>query len=330
MHIYELGRKERVEKIDIKVEELTNELLDNGKHLIITDLENFNKIAKITSFPEKTVAQTNDTKQFPNAEFFDDLLYVTLNNLYWNQSGDKILAKEINIFLGRNNLLIAYHELTDSLKKMFDRIDHSDLHRALYSFLDALLDSDKKIITEVEDKALKIEDKILKQFQVNDISNGSSKPKKSEITLDQFMDQIVRLRKHLQLLKKYIEPTADIIEILEADESDLIPEEYDKYFMKLSLRADRATTQLISLRDYIAQVRESWQANVDLNFNKVMKYFTVATAIFLPLTLITGWYGMNFQYMPELYYKYSYPIVFLVCLLIAGGGIWWFRKNNYI
>lgn len=328
MKIYDLGNKMGGEELKISFEDLTEEYLDRGKHLLIADISEFEKIASIIKFPEETIKEALNVKQYPNAEFYDDLLFLTLNNLSWNQGGDKILAKEINIYLGRNNLLIVHHGINDKLDRIYSKIDHSDIYRALYSFIDQLLDSDRKMIGEVEDKALKLEDKILKQFTVDDKVN--KKKGKQELSLDQFMDQIVKLRKQMQTLKKYIEPSADIVEILEADESDLIPEEYDKYFMKLSLKADRLAQQILSLRDYIAQVRETWQTNVDLNFNKIMKYFTVATAIFLPLTLVTGWYGMNFQHMPELSYKYSYPIVFIVCLFIGVGGIWWFKKNKYI
>ncbi len=333
LKIFELGKRTRGREIEFEIDELSEEFFDSGKHLILTDTDAFREISKRVKFPRRTFNESTDARQYPNVEFYDNLLFMTLNDLCWGEGSSKITSREVNIFLGRNNLMIVHHGFTKSLESMTERIDHSDLYRALYSFLDAMLDSDRKIINEVENKALKLEDRILKHFQVennDDRRTLFSKNREPGINHDLFMEQIVKLRKHLSLLKKYVEPTADVMEILEADESDLIPAEYDKYFMKLSLKADRAVQGLVNLRDYIAQVRESWQAHVDLQFNKVMKFFTVATTIFLPLTLITGWYGMNFQYMPELYWKYSYPAVFLICVFIVAGCIWWFKKRKYI
>ena len=70
--------------------------------------------------------------------------------------------------------------------------------------------------------------------------------------------------------------------------------------------------------EYTSQIREIYQQQLDVHQNIIMKFLTIVTTLFMPLTLIVGWYGMNFDYMPELRYKYSYPIVFVLsCILIA-------------
>lgn len=79
-------------------------------------------------------------------------------------------------------------------------------------------------------------------------------------------------------------------------------------------RVERFGQQTRMLRDYSVQVRESYQAQVDIRLNRMMYIFTFVTVIFLPLTLIVGWYGMNFSGMPELYY----PFVITLALLSVG------------
>lgn len=223
--------------------------------------------------------------------------------------------------------MIVYHGELRELGYAMNRVDRSNIYKALYTFIDALLDNNKRVISEVEQRALALEDQILRIIQIDD-TGKRNRPIYQDP--DIYMDQLVKMRKELQFLKAYIEPTQDIIEILEADDVDLIPEQFDKYFMKLSLKADRMTIYLNNLRDTIAQVRESWQAQVDLSFNKTAKIFTVIAAIFLPLTLLAGWYGMNFQYMPELYHPNGYPAVIGLALAIVGFSLWWFRRNHYI
>ena len=84
------------------------------------------------------------------------------------------------------------------------------------------------------------------------------------------------------------------------------------------------------LRDYIMQLRDLSQSELAVRQNHIMTILTVITAIFMPLTLIAGWYGMNFRYMPELEWKFSYPAVFIVCLLIAVLSLWYFKKKKWL
>ena len=74
----------------------------------------------------------------------------------------------------------------------------------------------------------------------------------------------------------------------------------------------RLMDQVKSLRDYTVQLREMFSTQLDIKMNRIMTVLTVVTVIFMPLTLIVGWYGMNFVYMPELHWKYSYLVVFIV------------------
>lgn len=75
------------------------------------------------------------------------------------------------------------------------------------------------------------------------------------------------------------------------------------------------------------QIRQSYEAQVDIEQNSLMKFFTVVTSIFLPLTLIAGWYGMNLM-MPEFKWPYGYPFVIALSAAIVAFMIWLFRKNK--
>ena len=83
-------------------------------------------------------------------------------------------------------------------------------------------------------------------------------------------------------------------------------------------------------REYIMQLRDLMQSHLDVRQNRIMTVLTVITSIFLPLTLIAGWYGMNFRYMPELEWKYSYPVVIAVSVLIVVICLIWFRRKKWM
>lgn len=330
MEIYNLGAPHASKPVDLSSIRITQNFFDNvdEPHLILTTLEEFTRMQDLFGFPAKAVRETLDASQFPNVEFYDNLLFLTINNIQHDKPDPEVLfAREINIFLGKSNVMVIYHGQFHELDYAIGRIDKSNIFRALYTFIDAVMDNSKRRITEIEQRALALENQMLRNIQVAD-EGGNRRPVHRD--LDQYMDTLVSMRKELQFLKAYIDPTQDIIEILEADESDLIPEQYNRFFLKLSLKADRLTTYLINLRDTISQVQATWQAQVDLAFNKTAKFFTVVTSIFLPLTLVAGWFGMNFTYMPELDHPYGYPGVIVFSVLLVTLSLWWFRRNRYI
>ena len=109
----------------------------------------------------------------------------------------------------------------------------------------------------------------------------------------------------------------------------LISEESLRHFVILDGRLDRLYENVRSLRDYLSQVREAYQAQIDIEQNSLMKTFTVITAIFLPLTLLVGWYGMNLR-MPEFGWDYGYPFVIALSVAIIVLCILLFKKRKWI
>ena len=129
-------------------------------------------------------------------------------------------------------------------------------------------------------------------------------------------------------LKRYYERFLNIAESIEENDNKLIDKKTIKYFRMFTNRINRLFQGVNNLRDYVTQVREAYQAQVDINQNTLMKLFTVVTTIFLPLTLIVGWYGMNFN-MPEYSLSYGYPVVIAICISIVILCVVWFKKNEW-
>ena len=99
-------------------------------------------------------------------------------------------------------------------------------------------------------------------------------------------------------------------------------------FQMLYRRTERRFQNILNLRESVTQVRESYEAEVDISLNTTMKIFTVVTTIFLPLTLIVGWYGMNFD-MPEYNWENGYLFVSIISVLFLLAGILFFRKKKW-
>ncbi|WMJ22513.1 CorA family divalent cation transporter [Paludicola sp. MB14-C6] len=182
--------------------------------------------------------------------------------------------------------------------------------KTLYSFFIALINGDTDYLEELEELITDTEDNLLTSH-------------KKECTAD-----ILGYRRLLLRLKRYYEQLNKIFEGLVDNENDIISEEHLRYFRILDGRIDRLFAHVLNLRDYVTQVREAYQAQIDIEQNSLMKTFTVVTAIFLPLTLLVGWYGMNLK-MPEFTWNFGYPMVIGISILIVIVCIICFKHKKW-
>ena len=130
------------------------------------------------------------------------------------------------------------------------------------------------------------------------------------------------------VLKKFYEQFLNVLDILIENESGLLDRKNLRSFQMLYRRTERRFQNVLNLRESVTQVRESYEAEVDISLNTTMKIFTVVTTIFLPLTLIVGWYGMNFD-MPEYSWENGYFFVSIISVLFLSAGILFFRKKKW-
>lgn len=144
-----------------------------------------------------------------------------------------------------------------------------------------------------------------------------------------YLDKIISFRRELLHLKRYYEQLDSIFDEAEANDNNLLPSEIVRRFTILGSRTDRYLRNVGNLREYVAQMREAYQSQIDIQQNILMKVFTVVTAIFLPLTLLVGWYGMNFR-MPELQWKYGYPTVIAISVAVVIFLVWLFKKKKWL
>ena len=115
-----------------------------------------------------------------------------------------------------------------------------------------------------------------------------------------------------------------------ANEADLFAAKQLHHFRAARDKIARLSANAQLLRESLVQVREAYMAALDYNANRIMKLFTVVTTVFLPLTLIVGWYGMNFKYMPELESRFGYPAVIVLSILVVVLSLLFFQKKRLL
>lgn len=144
-----------------------------------------------------------------------------------------------------------------------------------------------------------------------------------------FEDQIHRYRRGLLKLSAYYTQLDELGDTMASNRNGLLSKKDVRGFELFSRRASRLHSQTASLREYSLQLHQIYQSKIDLKQNRVMQFLTIVTTIFLPLTLITGWYGMNFTHMPELSFPWAYPAVIGVSAVILLVEILFFRKKKW-
>ncbi len=180
------------------------------------------------------------------------------------------------------------------------QLEEADPFHYLAEFFFALTSEDIDTLEHMENEINKLEDNLL-----------TSKKKKQDV-----LSQIVSLRHCLLKMKCYYEQLCLVMERLSENEMDILSQSIANHFAALSGRMDRLTHSVIHLYECVTQVREAYQAQIDNEQNQVMKVLTFITAVFLPLTLIVGWYGMNFQ-IPEFHWRFGYLYVILLSVVIC-------------
>ena len=186
------------------------------------------------------------------------------------------------------------------------------LERFIYDFLDQIIKDDLRLMEKYEMELDGVEQKILSEAE--DLSSG----------------RVNEIRSDIRDLRIHYEQLIDMGQEFEENENGFFKSENLRYFRLFLNRMARLHDTSTFLRDYTVQLRDLYKAHLDIRQNRIMTVLTVVTSIFLPLTLIVGWYGMNFRYMPELEWKWGYPVIIGISILIVAASLLFFRKKKWL
>ncbi|MBR0397891.1 MAG: magnesium transporter CorA [Eubacterium sp.] len=186
------------------------------------------------------------------------------------------------------------------------------LERFLYDFLEQIVHEDRRLLQQYELQLDAMEDEILEDS--------------GEVTFE----QVYELRNGIRDLRVHYEQLLDFSQELEENENNFFKTENLRYFRLFTSRVERLRDAAIAVSDHATQIPEIYKAHLELRQNRIMTVLTVVTTIFMPLTLIAGWYGMNFLYMPELGVRWAYPVVIVISILIVVLSIIFFKKKKWL
>ena len=255
--------------------------------------------------------------QRPKAEDYGDYLFFTLKMLYRIKAGE-IDYEQISFVLG-NNYLISFQEKEGDLFDGFRdriRLDQGRVRKKktdylLYRLIDIIVDSYFNVLDHIGDQIEEIEDNIQADSSQNNFK------------------QIQGLKKELIYLRRAVYPLRDAVGLLIKDENGFIEDDNEHFFSDVYDHLIHVTDTLDTYKDLVSGLMDLHMNTLNTRLNEVIKVLTVISTIFIPLTFIVGVYGMNFDFMPELKWKYGYFLIWGIMIVIVGFMLWYFKRKQW-
>jgi magnesium transporter len=305
---------------NLKVEELLTKLNDDRVNWVNLDGLNVNPIIEKLQAHfcfHSLVVDDILNDQRPKVEEFEDYLFVTLKMLY-SIKGTTIDYEQISFVLGKNFLLSFQEKEGDLFNPFRDRIrlDQGRVRKKgpdylLYRLLDIIVDNYYNVLDNIGEQIEATEGEI-----------------QSDTTGTTFL-KIQQLKKELIYLHKALYPLRDALGKLVKDESSFIEEDNIKYFSDTYDHVIHLIDSLDTYRDLTSNLIDIYINSQNTRLNDVIRLLTIISTIFIPLTFIVGVYGMNFEYFPELHWKYGYLFIWILMITIAGGMIYFFKYKKW-
>jgi magnesium transporter len=256
---------------------------------------------------------------YPKIDFYENYLYLVVHGVDVDLSEREGFApKELDIFLGKDYLVTYHDKEARSVNEVLRRCKENTpifeygLDFVLYTILDILVANYVPVLESIEENLEEVEEIIF------------GNPEQAALK------DILAIKRTLMRLKKTVFPQREVINHLARNEYEFVQPRTQAYFRDVYDMLYRMAEMTESFRDVSTAMVETYLSTVSNRMNQVMKVLTLITTIFLPLTLIAGIYGMNFQYMPELHWKYGYPFALGIMVIVAMSLVGFFKWKKWL
>ncbi|MAM18616.1 MAG: magnesium/cobalt transporter CorA [Christiangramia sp.] len=287
----------------------------------IDGLNNVEEIEKLGEYYELHPLVMEDivnTGQRPKIEEYQDYLFIVAQMLYYKDG--EIENEHISMIVGKNYVLTfqeANGDVFDPVRERIEtgkgRIRSRSADYLMFALLDAIIDNYFLVIDDMSDRIEALEETLF-----------TTQPS-DDITLE-----IQELKRNILRIRRAVFPLREVIGRLEKIESDLIEEKTNNYIRDLYDHIVQISENIEIYREMIWGLMDMYMTTISNKMNEVMKVLTIMASIFIPLTFIAGIYGMNFEYIPELQWKYSYFVLWGVMIIIFIGMLYYFKRKKWL
>ena len=260
-----------------------------------------------------------NTDQRPKLEDYGEYLYIVIKRLGNGAPANEISTEQISLILG-HNLVISFLEsdsgvfnvVKDRILNNRGRIRRLGADYLAYTLMDAVVDNYFAIFEKLGERIEILQETII------------SRPTPASL------QTLHALKRELLFLRKSVWPLREVVSGLQRGDSTLIHKDTWFYLRDVYDHTIHVIDTIETYRDMLASMMDIYLSSLSIRLNEVMKVLTIIATIFMPLTFIVGLYGMNFQHMPELSWRWGYPLVLLVMAGVTAGMLVFFRRKKWI
>lgn len=260
-----------------------------------------------------------NTGQRPTFIDYDDYFFIALKMLKYNKQRDFVESEQLSFVVGKNFLLTFQEEpgdvfdpIRERLRKPGAKVRGKGVDYLCYVLLDTVIDHYIHIIERFGDKIEELEGKILGKSPTD------------------VLQKITDYKREMSYLRKVIRPAREACIHFSKSDSPLIMKRTQAFLKDLEGLTSLAAEAIETYSDILSDQLNIYQTSVSNKLNDVMKVLTIFSVIFIPLTFIAGIYGTNFKYLPELEYRYAYPVFWSALITVAFGMLYYFKRKKWI
>jgi magnesium transporter len=307
---------------DLEVEALRLVRADKGLVLWVdldnpTDEEAKAILEGVFQFHPVAIEDCLTPSSLPKVEDYDDYLFMVTHAVDFTRT-EKFATTELDLFLGKDYLVTFHRTPLRSIQTAIDRCAKNPgviargPDRLAHQVLDLLIDNYQPVLDELRAEIEEIEATVL----------AKSSPS--------LIPELLHVRGDIALLRQIVRPQRDVINRLAHGDSKMIRTLMLPYFRDLRDNLIRIEGAAAGFADQILISFDLYLSKSDYEANQGIKTLTALTAITLPVTIISTWYGMNFEHMPELKWRYGYLTCVIVTIVLTAGIWWWCKRKRWI
>jgi magnesium transporter len=285
----------------------------------IHDVPVIQKLGEALNLHPLVMEDILNVEQRAKMEDYENYVYIVLKMFHLKNDNRDIIPEQVSIILAKNYVVTfqegiegdTFHEIRDRIRNSKGVITKMTSDYLIYTLIDSIIDSYFSILETLGER--------IENLEIELINN----PVKGTLT------NIYSLKRELLYLRKTVWPLREAISRLERGESNLITKNTHIYLRDVYDHTINVLDTLETYRDMLSGMLDIYLSSISNRLNEVMKILTIITTIFIPLSLISGIYGMNFKFMPELEWPYGYPVILSVMFIIALFMVMYFKRKKW-
>jgi len=298
---------------------------EGGGEVTWLDLDGIHDVAMLQQLGDRlglhplAMEDIVSTDQRAKTDEYEQTLLIVMKMLRWDDAAGGLNIEQVSIVLGRDFVASfqerpgdVFEPLRERIRSAKSRVRKLGADYLAYCLIDAIVDGYFAVQERLGERVEELEARTILQ----------SDPK--------MLEQIYQLKRETLFLRRSVWPVRELVTSLERVEPPLVTETLSPYLRDLYDHAVQVIDTTETMREMLSGLLEAYLSGLSNRMNEVMKVLTIIATIFIPLTFIAGIYGMNFQHMPELAWRWAYPTAMVVMAVIAGAMLYYFRRKRWL